>query len=381
MKVKVLNVNHFKVIIDDIIFFPYKEREFNFASSSTLFRKIRGQKNFKINQYNTKAFLKRNHCEIGEDYNFCYDCSNQHKGDAYIYAIEALSNPIKKHLNNSMYLEKPGPGIDGKGLNVRYFSSMRIGQQGKTPVGPHDIFYSHGIADKNYWIGSRINEFNFAFVPGPKWTQRMRNTGYKGEIFEVGYTKLDPIFEELKNKKEEKKPDKINVLWLPTHGYSNKNKGRSSFPEFLNYIKLLDYRYNFLDSRHPTTKKGENRKQVPTLKEYCKSNTVVIADAGSTLYEAWALGIPVVFPDWICKKDVMQHFNKDRNNLEHMIYSKQIGYHAKNIQEMNKLIEIAASDGMKDEEKQFIENIFPSKLRGKSGETAAKALKEIKKSL
>ena len=48
---------------------------------------------------------------------------------------------------------------------------------------------------------------------------------------------------------------------------------------------------------------------------------------------------------------------------------------------LNKLIENALVDGMKDEEKQFIENIYPSKLRGKAGETAAKYLIELSKIL
>jgi hypothetical protein len=50
------------------------------------------------------------------------------------------------------------------------------------------------------------------------------------------------------------------------------------------------------------------------------------------------------------------------------------------MEHMNKLIEIALQDGMKDEEKEFINGIFPEYLRGKSGETAAQALIEIGKS-
>ena len=42
-----------------------------------------------------------------------------------------------------------------------------------------------------------------------------------------------------------------------------------------------------------------------------------------------------------------------------------------------KLIDIALSNGMKDEEKEFIEGIYPSEIRGKAGELSAKQLNEI----
>ena len=393
MKVRVLNKAHYTIEIldetgglkkDIVKFEPYKEKTIEVSGSSVFFRNVRSHKELKINQFNPQAYLKRNDLILGKDFNFCYDSSAQHKGNAYIYAIEALSKPILEYLNNSEagFLEKPAPGKDGKALNIRYFSSLRIAQQGKVSVGPHDIFYSHGIGDKNYWIGNHIQSFKYAFVPGPAWEERMRNTGYKGEIFQVGYTKLDPIFEirsKLKNNIEN--ANKINVLWLPTHGYCGKNKGRSSYPGFVKFLEYLDPTFNFIHSKHPTSKQNDKKKQLPTLDEYLNKNMVVIADGGSTIYEAWALGIPVVFPDWICKRDIINHFKKDKNNFEYMIYSKDIGYHARSIKEMNKMIETAVINGMKDEEKQFIEEIFPEELRGKSGKTAAQTLKNIKSTL
>lgn len=202
----------------------------------------------------------------------------------------------------------------------------------------------------------------------------MYETGYKGEVFITGYTKLDPIFNGEYTKTKRKKP---YVAWLPTHGYSSKNRGRSSYPFFNNYInKIPNSIYDIGNGMHPTTKLHSNQRQLPTMQKLIDAD-VVIADAGSTIYEAWALGKPVIFPDWICKKDVMKHFGGDKNNLEYQIYSKSIGYHAKNIDHLIKLIEIALSDGMKDEEKGFIEGIFPSNLRGKSGKKAAACIKEI----
>jgi len=127
---------------------------------------------------------------------------------------------------------------------------------------------------------------------------------------------------------------------------------------------------------HPTSKMNSNTKHLPTMQDLVDSD-VVIADAGSTLYEAWILGKPVIFPDWLCKKDVLNHFKKDQNNLEYLIYSKNIGYHATDIEDLNRLIPIAIEKGMKDEEKEFIEGICPEITRGVAGNNAAKAIKEI----
>jgi hypothetical protein len=77
----------------------------------------------------------------------------------------------------------------------------------------------------------------------------------------------------------------------------------------------------------------------------------------------------------------MNHFKTDPANFEYQIYSKKIGYHAKDMKGMIKLFDIALSNGMKDLEKEFIEEIYPSKLRGKAGETAAKQILELAEKL
>src|SRR4030043_260079 len=270
------------------------------------------------------------------------------------------------------FFNRPAPGPKEKGLNCRFFNSARIAEHGKCPVGPKDVFISHGIGDKDYWTAKKIKAFNYAFVPGPTWEARMRATGYKGEIFVVGYTKLDPIFQGKYNKTERDKP---YIAWLPTHGYANKHRGRSSYPQFLQDIPQIPLDvYDICQGMHQTTKLHSCQKQVPTMQELVDAD-VVIADAGSTLYEAWAIGKPVIFPDWICKKDVLGHFGPD--NLEYQIYKEGIGYHAKDMAHMLQLIEIALRDGMGEREKEFIEGIFPGSLRGVAGKTAADSLIEI----
>lgn len=366
---KILNKAHYPVKIRDLTFKPFKEVSIKITSDS-LFREIRMRRELRVGKLNNQSYIKRHGLKEGNRINFVYDNLNQHAGEAYIFAIEALSNPIIKYLPKDQIGYSKIPLTK---MNIRFFNSARINEQSKAPVGPNDVFFSHGIGDKNYWKGSKIADFKYAFVSGPAWEERMRDTGYKGEIFVCGYTKLDPLI----NKKESiKKNSKPVILWAPTHGYHSNNKGRSSYPQFMKYLDQIPSDFKIITSLHPTSKMHNKAKQLPTMEALLQAD-IVIADAGSTLYEAWILGKPVIFPDWICSRDVMNHFKKDQANFEYQIYSKKIGYHAKDMKHMIKLFDIALTDGMKDLEKEFIEGIYPSELRGKAGETAAKKILEL----
>ena len=370
MLVNILNRVHYPIIIDKYRFEPFEEITIR-VDSNEIFREIRSNRGLRVGKLDNQAYMKRHGLKKGNKINFVYDNMSQHAGEAYIHAIESLSNPIMK------YLPKKDIGyskIPLTRMNIRFFNSARINEQGKVPVGPNDIFFSHGIGDKNYWKGNKIEDYKYAFVPGSAWEKRMRNTGYKGEIFICGYTKLDPLINIDKN--SIKKNLKPKILWAPTHGYHSKNKGRSSYPAFLRYLDQIPKDYDLVTSLHPTSKMHNNVKQLPTMEALLEAD-IVIADAGSTLYEAWILDKPVIFPDWICAKDTMNHFKTDSANFEYQIYSKKIGYHAKDMTDMIKLFDIALSDGMKNLEKEFIEEIYPTDLRGKAGQTAAKQILEL----
>jgi len=364
---KILNKAHYTIEIDGITFKPFKEIEITKISDLTL-RKMRMNRSLRIGKTNNQSYIERHGLIDGNRINFVYDNLNQHAGASYVGAIQTLANPIMKHMSDKMigYTKHPLTG-----MNVRFFNSARINEQGKAPVGPHDLFFSHGIGDKNYWKGSKIKDYKYVFVPGPAWEKRMRNTGYKGEIFICGYTKLDPII----GKEPIKKNSKPTIVWAPTHGYHSKNRGRSSFPMFQKYLNKIPKDFNLVTTLHPTTRMHRKEKLSPI--EILLNADIIIADAGSTLYEAWILGKPVIFPDWICCKDVLNHFKGDTANFEYQIYSKKIGYHAKSMEHMIKLFDIALNDGMRDLEKEFIEDIYPSDIRGKAGEIAAKQILEL----
>lgn len=378
--VNIFNKLHFSITAGGHKFAPGKEIQIDIETTSSDFYRIRSEKGLRINKLNNERFMPEQSFGTNGIY-MVYDAYSQHRGEAYVRAIDALARPMVAGLKalgfeSAGFTNKPGVGV-----NVRFFSELRINQQGKYPVGPRDVFCSHGIGDKNYWIASRIAGYNHAMVPGPAWKERIEAgreaAGFGGEVHVVGYTKLDPVFqgEYAKQPRESGKP---YVVWAPTHGYNNKYKGRSSYPQCLKLIKEIEATglYDTCLALHPTSRMNRRRKQNVSLQELVDAD-VVIADAGSTLYEAWALGKPVVFPDWICKDDVLGHFKRDPENLEYQIYDKGIGYHAQDMKHLIKLIGVALRDGMKDQEIEFMESIFPSELRGRAGEAAAKVLKSL----
>jgi len=196
MQVNIFNKVHFDIMIGKHVFKPFQEVYINVGTCSEEFKQIRSCKALRVGKINNADYKKRHKLKDGKEINFCYDIVSQHAGEAYYYAIQALANPIHENLDikESGFVNRPAPGPSGKAINCRFFNSTRINEQGKCPVGPYDVFISHGIGDKNYWTGKHIKDFNFAFCPGPTWANRMRKTGFKGEIFEVGYTKMDPMF-------------------------------------------------------------------------------------------------------------------------------------------------------------------------------------------
>ena len=366
----VFNKLHYPVTIDEFTFPPGEETEIFIETSSWAFRVIRSVKGLKFGNSSNEEWKRKYAVDARYDFNMVYDISSQRRGGSYVHVVEALSNPIMKHLPEGTvgFTVKPGVGI-----NLRFFSESRITQLGKFPVGPLDVFMSHGIGDKNYWVAARIAPYPHALVPGPAWKERIEAGGYQGKVWVVGYTKLDPIFNGEYIRQERTKP---YVVWAPTHGYHYRYKGRSSYPQCLELVKEIPEEYETHVALHPASRLQRKQIHNVTLQELLDAD-VVIADAGSTLYEAWALGKPVIFPDWICRDDVLANFDDDHGNLEYQIYDQGIGYHAKDMDHLNSLIDVALRDGMGQREIDFMERIFPKELRGKAGQMAAKALLSI----
>ena len=112
---------------------------------------------------------------------------------------------------------------------------------------------------------------------------------------------------------------------------------------------------------------------MPTIQPLVDAD-VVIADAGSTIYEAWALGKPVIFPDWLVRDGVLNRF---KGTFEAKCYADNLGYHAKSFKHLLELIPEAIGKGIDERAVDFAQELFPASLKGNSGKTIAKILRRL----
>lgn len=270
----------------------------------------------------------------------------------YQKILNSFIFPIQKHLDDSSISPTP----KANSINIHFFRDLMEDDPGI------NVFLSHGIADKKWRDGEKVKDFDYICVSGPAWVKKMVTEGIpKEKILLVGYPKLDPIFQKKYEKKENKK---LTVLWTPTHTNSI-----SSYPKFEAYLDKFPSDIELMVSLHPFNK--ENNK--PTFQDLIDAD-IVIADIGSLIYEAWALGKPVIFPDWLIKEKVLRKYP---NSFTEDIFLKSIGYHAENFKELIELIYLSSKDGLDLKTEEFIESIFPKYLRGNSGHEAAQQFLKI----
>lgn len=251
--------------------------------------------------------------------------------------IDALVAPVMAHLPEAVKVDHPHPDA----INVRFWY---------TPTFDDDVFFGHGIADKNGRNADHLAGFGTIFHSGPRWQRKYLEQGLSADqIRQVGYTKLDPLFGMTQTTH--------TVLWAPTFA--------AHWQHSYEALRALILELPVERSVHCLDQPNH-----VTLTELVDAD-VVIADGGSTIYEAWALGKPVVFPDWAVGDLISP------GSIEDEIYRLQIGYHAHHPDELPEVIEQAQQQGITAPERAFIDDIFPPELRGTSGKAHAEALMEI----
>lgn len=266
----------------------------------------------------------------------------------YEPVLDTLIDPILPHLSAEY---KISTECDPNCLNVVFFTENHVKPCGAT------VFISHGIADKRYRNAPIVSKYDYIFVSGPAWYNKMIKEGLtKDRVFINGYTKLDPIFQGCYTKTDDYK----NVLFAPTHTIFDKD-------DRLEKYLINNCKRKLIISKHPVTNSG-----IPTM-QCLVDASVVIADCGSTMYEAWALDKPVVIPSWLIRSRVLA-WNAE---FETEVFDRDIGFHALSMTDVIFKTESAISRGITKKEREFIEGIFPADLRGHSGARTAELLEEI----
>ncbi|QKZ06089.1 hypothetical protein [Pseudomonas eucalypticola] len=245
------------------------------------------------------------------------------------------------------------------------------------------IMMSHGVADKNYLLrpdelgGLEVNKYRTVCVPGP-WMKRKLLAHPGVELSEqqikiVGWPRIDKLLAEQARQRTLSVPDaptegkKIKVLWAPTHGAANAKHVVSSYPSFLGYEEKLKELFDYDSSLHPNVRPSKT----PTFQKLIDAD-VVIADRGTMVYEAWALGKPVIFPSWLIKKG---NIKTCPGSAENHIFQEKIGLHARSFEELIGMIYTATKPDATVE--AFMEDYLPAATHGKSYKLLANAVQEI----
>ncbi|MEE2001523.1 CDP-glycerol glycerophosphotransferase family protein [Alkalimonas sp. MEB108] len=292
----------------------------------------------------------------------------------YLGVQSQLNTLIQKHLPAGSYTETTLEYVEGA-LNFTMFVMQQA-----------DVLMSHGAADKNYhWKKyankSFVNEQTrrkHLFVPGNLLVDRISQSRKlpsfnRTNVHSVGWPRLDALIA-LQNEYDKVKPatGKKNVLWAPTHDYNRKGANAdviSSYPDFEPYMEQLAVHYDVNVSLHPRNRKDKK----PTYQQLLEAD-VVISDLGTMVWEAWALGKTLIFPDWIIKERMLKH---KKNSAEWRIFAEDYGLHASSIEHMKDVI--AESPAMDTRTKEFFEYYLDPKYLGCSGKRIADLLLALDK--
>jgi hypothetical protein len=246
-----------------------------------------------------------------------------------------------------------------------------------------DVVMSHGVADKSYfWStdgqGKRyVNSRKHVLVPGAWLKRRMLESGpitlTADQIHVVGWPRLDMLIGQVPAPaRRVLGAAKPRVLWAPTHnGRRRGETGRStsSFPAFENYLRTLS-RFAWIDvSVHPRNRTD----RTPTGASMPRAD-IVVADFGTTVYEAWALGKPVIFPRWLLADRIAEHLP---GSAEAHIFRERIGYHPDSFDEM---VDIITSDPVVTPDvRAFMDDYLEPAYFGRSCARVAEVLTSIAK--
>lgn len=244
-----------------------------------------------------------------------------------------------------------------------------------------DVVMSHGVADKNYFwavdaLGKRIvNSKEHVLVPGQWLKKRMLAspslTLGRDQIHVVGWPRLDELVAQLRSPARMGwGGDKLRILWAPTHNRRRRGeaaRSTSSFPTFERYLRTLG-RYAWVDvSVHPRNRTDHT----PTGASLPQAD-VVVADFGTTVYEAWALGKPVIFPRWLLADRIADHLP---GSAESYIFEHNIGYHPGSFDEMVDIVK--AGPVITDDVHAFMDEYLDPRFFGHASRRAAEVLKRL----
>lgn len=208
-----------------------------------------------------------------------------------------------------------------------------------------DILLMFDLSDRNIFLLDGpdgqpfVQSFKKILVAGP-WLQAslLANTrlGLSPEnVIAVGSPRVD-LLRRLQSKRPRPARDpeagpRILIAPMPDNWRDSEGHLMSVTQELKDVEKLLSTRFDVT-----TVQDSPNRpNKLPITNELLDAD-VVITDYASVMYEAWALGKPVIFPRWLTGDRVLQ---KGPKSAEAHVYRKRIGHHPESLLDLFMLLE------------------------------------------
>jgi hypothetical protein len=160
------------------------------------------------------------------------------------------------------------------------------------------------------------------------------------------------------------------VLWAPTHDYAQRgedNDSTSSYPDLMEFVPLFEKHFDFAISLHPRNRANKEPTHLSIL-----DCDYVISDFGTIVYEAWALGKPVIFPHWLIGERIKRNLGE---SAEARIFHKRLGLHAKSPQQIIDFVIDGA--GIDKRTARFRDDYLEPAYAGRSGERVAELLRSL----
>jgi CDP-glycerol glycerophosphotransferase (TagB/SpsB family) len=250
-----------------------------------------------------------------------------HKSQNYRLVQETLLKSVAVHLDRGRWTSSLEQRRDG---SVNFSLFIRL---------PTDILMSHGVADKNYLTildadgDPLVNQRQAVLVPGA-WLKRKLISDPRirlgdEQIHTVGWPRLDILRRLAQSHPRPAATGRRRVLWAPTHDFRKRGDEQlstSSYPAFEEYVPQLEREFDVSVSLHPRNRANKAPTDVALIEA-----DAVISDFGTLVYEAWALGKPVLFPRWILGDRIQQYLPE---SAEAHIFESRLGYHPGSIEEM-----------------------------------------------
>ena len=288
----------------------------------------------------------------------------------YAGVQEQLLGAVTQHLEPGAWSTTVGAKAPGS-LNFSLFI-----------LQPTDVLMSHGLADKNYFFrkdadGEHIsNRLSHLLVPGEWLKRRILKARHlhvrQDQVHVVGWPRLDALFaaQWARDAAGREPGVRPKVLWAPTHDYARRGRNRdsmSSYPELLEHLPTLEQHVDLSTSLHPRNRADKQPTQLDLV-----DCDYVISDFGTIVYEAWALGKPVIFPHWLIGDRIKRHLGP---SAEGHIFHERLGLHADSPQQLVDLVMDGA--GIDQRTTTFMNDYLARELDGTSGARVVSLLQSL----